>query len=152
MRITLIAVGKSKHPEADVWAQRYITRLPWKLSVVELPESRAATSSARKTDEAARMRPLIAKADRCLVCDVQGEQLTSEGLADIFRNAALAGEPHMACVLGGPDGIDASVLAVADYRVAFGRMTWPHLMARVMLLEQIYRAYTLVQGHPYHRG
>lgn len=151
MRVTIAAIGKSKLKEEKAWGEQYIKRLPWKVTLVEIPESKAAQTDARKLEEAARFKPYIAKADLVIALDEGGDMPTSKAFAKLLGTAATEGNSNILFIIGGADGLDASVRKTAHHTLAFGRMTWPHLMVRVMLLEQLYRAYTILQGHPYHR-
>ncbi len=151
MRITIAAIGKSKLKEEKAWGEQYIKRLPWKVALVEIPESKAQVVDARKAEEAERFKPYIAKADVVIALDEYGDTPSSKAFAKLLGDAGTAGNSHILFIIGGADGLHPSIPKSAHHTLAFGRMTWPHLMVRVMLLEQLYRAYTILQGHPYHR-
>ena len=124
--------------------------LDWR-GIVEIAEARAATPAARMGAEA---DALLARAgDAAIVAlDERGEALTSEAFAAMIGDLRDAGTPALAFAMGGPDGHGDSLRAGARRTVSFGRLTWPHQLARVMLVEQIYRATTILAGHPYHRS
>lgn len=158
MRITIAAIGRLKDHERDLVA-RYVERLDGvgrrlafgPLRIVELPESRAPSATGRKTDEAARLRTAIAAADVRVALDEGGSAISSRAFAE--RLAALRDEgfQHIAFLIGGPDGHADSVLNDARWRLSLGAMTLPHGIARLVLAEQLYRAATILAGHPYHR-
>ena len=158
MRITIAAIGRLKDHEHDLVA-RYIERFDGvgrrlalgPLRIVELPESRAPAATGRKTDEAARLRTAIAAADVRVALDEGGSAISSRAFAE--RLAALRDEgfQHVAFQIGGPDGHADSVLNDARWRLSLGAMTLPHGIARIVLAEQLYRAATIIAGHPYHR-
>ena len=153
MHITLLAVGKPKIRASIAWFDAYRTRLPWKLTLHELPESKKDTAAARKRDEAQR---LLARCDAntravLIALDETGESKTSREFAAMLGRYAQQGDSHFGFIIGGPDGLDDTVRTAAHHRLAFGRMTWPHQLARLMLMEQLYRASTILGNHPYHR-
>ena len=121
------------------------------IDIVELPESRATRAPDRKSDEA---RDLLARAGESIVIalDEKGVSPTSEGFAAIIETALGRGDKNLNFIIGGADGLSDEILAYADKRIAFGAMTMPHQLARELLIEQVYRAMTLMSGHPYHRG
>ena len=109
---------------------------------------------ARKAGKAAEAQALTAVLDptvRLVACDERGSQWTSRELAARIGRWRDDGVRRLAFLLGGADGLDAAVLARAEAVVAFGSLTWPHALARVMLAEQLYRATTILAGSPYHR-
>ena len=160
MRITIVAVGRIKAgPEIDL-AERYTKRFGGTaralglgaIMIHELPESRDGSASVRKQDEAGR---LLAKAggDAILVAlDEHGSNPTSSAFADMVAKYRDDGAAEMVFLIGGPDGHGAPVLSAARETIALGAMTLPHGLARVVLLEQLYRTATILSGHPYHRA
>jgi 23S rRNA (pseudouridine1915-N3)-methyltransferase len=159
MRLLLVCVGRSKAgPERDLTA-RYIARAEAAgraigFSGVELretAESRAGRPDDRKREEAKALRGLLPPGFAVVALDENGKQMTSRGFAAELgrqRDAAVAGG---AFIIGGPDGLETAFLASASLTLGFGTMTWPHRLARIMAAEQIYRAMTILSGHPYHR-
>ncbi|MEO0617925.1 MAG: 23S rRNA (pseudouridine(1915)-N(3))-methyltransferase RlmH [Pseudomonadota bacterium] len=159
MRLTVAAIGKlSKGPERAL-CERYATRINAKgrsvalgpLAAREFREATADQPAVRKRSEAAQLRDAARQADRTIVLDEGGKTLSSSRFARWLREARDTGVRETAFLIGGPDGHDESVLAGADLRLALGPMTLPHALARAVLMEQIYRAITIVAGHPYHR-
>ena len=117
----------------------------------EFPEGRAGSAEARKDEEAAT---LLAKSPRdavVLVLDEHGTALGSAAFAERLRAWRDGGKSDVSIVIGGPDGLGKAIADRAALRLAFGAMTWPHQLVRIMLAEQLYRAVTILSGHPYHR-
>lgn len=158
MRIRLAAIGRMKQgPERELCA-RYLERAiatgkPLALTgfeVVELPESRAGSAARRKAEEAAALRPALA--DGLLIgLDEGGKSLTSQAFAERLRQWRDDGRPAVNFVIGGADGLDPEFRSGADLTLSFSPLTWPHQLVRIMLAEQLYRATTIISGHPYHR-
>ena len=158
MRIRLAAIGRMKQgPERELCA-RYLERAtatgkPLALTgfeVVELPESRAGSAARRKAEEAAALRPALT--DGLLVClDEGGKSLTSQAFAERLRQWRDDGRPAVNFVIGGADGLDPELRSGAELTLSFSPLTWPHQLVRIMLAEQLYRATTIISGHPYHR-
>jgi len=145
LRIDIVAVGRLRDPALRSLATRYRERLPWRIREIELAPAEGSPEMRRRREG----EGLLARSRgrRRLVLDPRGEVLDSPGFA---RLLARGGRPP-AFLIGGPEGLDDAVRAAAERVVAFGPMTWPHELVRVMLLEQIYRAWAILAGHPYHR-
>lgn len=159
MRLSVHAVGRMKAgPEREL-ADRYLGRLAKAgpavglefTGVAEIAESRARDTGERRREEAASLAGHRVDAALFLL-DERGKNPTSEDLA--ARIAALrdTGRKHLVFAVGGPDGHDAASREAADLVISFGAQTWPHQLVRVMLAEQLYRAATILAGHPYHRS
>ena len=159
MRIMVIAVGRLKQgPEREL-ADRYATRfddagrkLGFRgLEVRELPESRARDTATRIAEEAAAIAALMREKSVLVALDEHGESIDSSAFArhlGRWRDESIA---NAIFVIGGADGLSPELQRKAKLRLAFGKATWPHQLVRVLLLEQIYRAATILAGHPYHR-
>lgn len=159
MRITIAAVGRMKAgPEREL-LDRYLDRAAkqgralgvTRVEVREIVESRSPRPETRKEEEAAALLAGLAEATRLIALDEGGRHLTSEAFADDL-GATLASGRDLAILIGGADGHGSQVLARADLRLAFGALTWPHQIVRILAAEQIYRAATILAGHPYHRA
>jgi 23S rRNA (pseudouridine1915-N3)-methyltransferase len=158
MLITIAAVGKMKAgPEREL-CDRYIKRagaagrgLGLSFAIREFPESRAGSAAARKEQEAGTVLAAVPPATALVALDEGGKALDSRNFADRIARWRDDGASALAFALGGPDGHGDALLAKASLRLAFGPMTWPHQLARLMLAEQLYRAVTILSGHPYHR-
>jgi 23S rRNA (pseudouridine1915-N3)-methyltransferase len=148
--LRLIAVGRLRDgPEAELFA-RYNARLRLKLAVTEIPEARGAPVEVKRREGAALLAALPATAF-VVALDAGGEAPDSADLARLLERWLAAGRP-VCFVIGGAEGLDAPVIARADHVLSLGRLTWPHFLARAMLAEQVYRARSIVAGHPYHRA
>jgi 23S rRNA (pseudouridine1915-N3)-methyltransferase len=159
VQLLIAAVGKLKQgPERDL-ALHYAKRIDaagpgvalGPVAISELPESRAATVEQRKADEAERLLVAGGKAEAWFVLDETGKALTSRQFADAIGKLRDDGCSRAAFLIGGPDGHGPAVRQRATRMLSFGSMTLPHGLARIVLLEQLYRAVTLLSGHPYHR-
>jgi 23S rRNA (pseudouridine1915-N3)-methyltransferase len=158
MRLIVAAVGRLKDAEREL-CERYSKRFDaagrslglGPLAITELGESRAASSDARKADEAARLLKAAGAADVRVVLDEGGKALSSESFAKWIAQRRDGGAKGLAFLIGGPDGHGAAALDGAALKLSLGPMTLPHGMARVVLTEQLYRAATILSGHPYHR-
>lgn len=160
MRLTLITVGKLKQgPEREL-ADRYKSRfddigrkLGFRgLDIHELGESRARDAAARMAEEAAAISALMAEGSVLVTLDERGQSLDSPSFAAQLARWRDASVPGTIFVIGGADGLSPELRRKAKLCLSFGAATWPHQMVRVMLLEQIYRAATILAGHPYHRA
>ena len=109
-------------------------------------------ASRRKTIEAEALLAAVPEEALVVALDEHGKALTSAAFAQWLGERRDDGQRDVAFLIGGADGLDITVLDRAGLRLSLGRMTWPHLMARLLLVEQIYRAHTILTGHPYHRG
>jgi 23S rRNA (pseudouridine1915-N3)-methyltransferase len=160
MRILLAAAGRLKEPEERAIVERYAKRFDQTgralglgpLEIVELPESRAASALARKDDEAQRLLKAAAGAAFKIALDAGGKELSSEAFAKMLARHRDGGEKQAALLIGGPDGHGESALAAAQLRLSLGHLTLPHGLARAVIAEQLYRAATILAGHPYHRA
>lgn len=159
MRLTLAAIGRlKKGPEQDLVA-RYTDRTTKAgravglsaFKTVELPESRLDTTSLRQRDEMGQLLAKAGPARPLIVFDERGKNPSSRQFAKIMGGALDSGADHMACMIGGPDGLDPALREKADYVIGFGALTMPHQLARVLVAEQLYRAITILTNHPYHR-
>ncbi|MBL4789942.1 MAG: 23S rRNA (pseudouridine(1915)-N(3))-methyltransferase RlmH [Kordiimonadaceae bacterium] len=152
MHISLIAVGRMQRGAEQALMQEYFKRLPWKTSVIEIDiKKTSATSAERKTREAEKLLAAIPQGAAIIVLDEHGKALSSRAFAGKIDDWQMAGYKNLAFIIGGADGLDKNLIAKADLKLAFGTLTWPHMMVRAMLSEQIYRAWSINTGHPYHR-
>ncbi|MGE0698460.1 MAG: 23S rRNA (pseudouridine(1915)-N(3))-methyltransferase RlmH [Hyphomicrobiaceae bacterium] len=159
MRLTIAAVGRLKDDAERVLVDRYLERLKGARSIglgplaeKELPEARQSTAVERQTFEAQRLLRLAEGAESLVALDEQGKALTSSAFASWLGSERDRGIKHMAFLLGGPDGHGPEVRKAAALTLSLGPMTLPHGLARVVLAEQLYRASTILSGHPYHRA
>jgi 23S rRNA (pseudouridine1915-N3)-methyltransferase len=160
MRVAIIAVGRLKEgPEREL-AERYQggfddigRKLGFRgLEVHEIPESRARDPKTRIAEEAGAISAAIPPKSVVIALDERGDNLDSDAFArhlGRWRDDQVA---NSIFVIGGADGLSPELRRMAKLKMAFGSATWPHQMVRVMLLEQLYRAATIMAGHPYHRA
>jgi len=160
MRLIVIAVGRMKQgPEREL-AERYRKRfdeigrkLGFRgLAIHEIPESRARDAPARIAEEAAAIAASIPDNAVLVTLDERGDNIDSVGLARHLGRLRDQSAANTVFVIGGADGLSPDLRARQKLGLAFGTATWPHQLVRVMLLEQLYRAATILAGHPYHRG
>jgi 23S rRNA (pseudouridine1915-N3)-methyltransferase len=146
----VIAIGRLRDgPEAALF-ERYNTRLRPRLTVAELPEERGTAQTVKRKEGSALLAALPRDAF-VVPLDLGGHTLDSQAFAG--RLAQWTSLSRSVCFLiGGAEGLDAPVIARADYVLSLGAMTWPHFLVRAMLAEQLYRAQAIAQGHPYHRA
>jgi 23S rRNA (pseudouridine1915-N3)-methyltransferase len=122
------------------------------VTVEELAVSRQRDAGARMKDEAARLAARLPDGAHVVLLDARGLGMTSEGFSEMLGSLRDVGTRDLAFVIGGPDGLLPLPGKKAGRSLAFGPQTWPHLLVRVLLAEQVYRAITILAGHPYHRG
>jgi 23S rRNA (pseudouridine1915-N3)-methyltransferase len=139
MKLHVIARGKiARSPEADL-AARYAKRITWPLTLTELPERGGNI-------------PLAQTPSRTVLLDERGTQLSSEAFAELLGRWRDDGIREVRFLIGAADGHEQNAREDADLLFAFGAATWPHLLARAMLMEQLWRATSILAGHPYHRA
>ena len=158
-KVTVLCVGKLKERFYIDAAAEYCKRLQrhCKLELLELPEYRlpdnpspAEIQKALET-EAAAIREKLPKGGALVAMCIEGKTCSSEALAQRMEDFAISGKTQVTFLIGGSVGLDASLKAQADWKLSMSPMTFPHHMARIMLLEQIYRAYQIQQGTKYHK-
>lgn len=155
MKITVACIGKAgraKHDAAQSLIESYCERLPWPVAIREVEDRKqGGTVAERKSREAALLLAATPRSAVIVALDERGKSLSSRQFADQLAQWRDHGEQDVAFLIGGADGLDAALVAKARLTLSLSAMTWPHLLARVMLLEQLYRAWSLQTGHPYHR-
>lgn len=159
MRISIFAVGRLKSgPEKDL-ASRYLDRfaktgpaIGLEFSrVIEVAESRALNADTRKREEAAMLEKHVADGAALILLDERGKALDSSGFADLFGTMRDSGKRDLVIAIGGADGLDPALYDKASAILCLGKLTWPHQLVRILIAEQMYRAVTILSGHPYHR-
>jgi 23S rRNA (pseudouridine1915-N3)-methyltransferase len=159
MRVLVLAVGRMKKGAESDLADRYLKRAVQagraigirSIEVVEIRESRAPESERRKLEESIAIANVIPDGAAIVLLDERGEGLSSAAFADQLGRWRDAGQQVAAFVIGGADGLSETLRSKARITLNFGQATWPHQLVRIMLLEQLYRAVTILSGHPYHR-
>ncbi|MBY0354200.1 MAG: 23S rRNA (pseudouridine(1915)-N(3))-methyltransferase RlmH [Rickettsiales bacterium] len=154
MRLLIATTGKWKHsPERALW-DHYVQRMPWECTLKELPALAAAHPQEQRMRETEALI-LCAKqwgAQKLIFLDETGKALTSEAFAAQMGRWRDDGDRSFAFLIGGDHGHDKNRLPEGQLTLALGTMTWPHLLVRALLAEQIYRVHAILTGHPYHRN
>jgi 23S rRNA (pseudouridine1915-N3)-methyltransferase len=160
MRLMVIAVGRLKDgPEREL-AARYAKRFDdlarrvgvRGLELQEIPESKAKDAASRIAAEAVAIAALIPDRATVVALDERGKALDSLAFSSELRRRRDSAAPALVFLIGGADGLSPELRRTAALNLSFGAATWPHQLVRVMLLEQLYRAATILSGHPYHRA
>jgi 23S rRNA (pseudouridine1915-N3)-methyltransferase len=151
MRLVIVSVGRWKSgPERELFA-RYVERCPWRIDLLELVLKRTAPASGLRAAEAELMLPHVAGPAPVVVLDERGRLQSSADIAQSLGEWRDRAAGPVRFVVGGADGVEPRLSERADAVWSFGRVTWPHLLVRVLLAEQLYRAASILAGHPYHR-
>jgi 23S rRNA (pseudouridine1915-N3)-methyltransferase len=151
MRITVVAVGRArKGPEQQLFDD-YVRRLPWPVELRGV-EDRGGDGAGRGKREGERLLKALPDGATLVALDPGGKALSSEAFARALAAWRDDGVRELAFAIGGADGLDQAVLARAAMKLSLGAMIWPHLLARAMLAEQLFRAHSILTGHPYHRA
>ena len=152
MRITLVAVGRAKSDAVTALYGEFARRLRWPCQLQEIDLRAKLPAGARKTREGERLLAAVPRGARLVALDERGKCLDSAAFAARIGGWRDEGLGDLAFVIGGPDGLSRAVLERADLALSLGPMTWPHLLVRALLAEQLYRAQCILDGHPYHRA
>ncbi|MGP1516206.1 MAG: 23S rRNA (pseudouridine(1915)-N(3))-methyltransferase RlmH [Ottowia sp.] len=158
MKLTLIAIGQRIPAWAQAACEDYARRFPpdWALEIKALktePRSGGKTAAQLMAAERARIEAALPRGARVIALDERGQALRTQALADRMAQwqAELGHSGQVALLIGGPDGLDPALRQAAHERIRLSDLTLPHALARVLLIEQLYRAWSLLAGHPYHR-
>ena len=159
MKISIICVGKIKESFYRQAIDEYAKRLSkyCKFEVIEVVDEKTPDKASEiqenqiKEKEADRILDKIKEDAYVFTLEIKGKRFTSEGFADCIQNVTLRGKSHLAFVIGGSLGLHDKVLKRSDQAISFSDMTFPHQLMRVILSEQIYRAYRIINGEPYHK-
>ena len=152
MRLEILAIGRARAGPERTLYETYARRLTWPVALREIEEKRRLPPAELKTRECAMLREAIPRDAVVVALDEKGQSVSSGVFAErlgAWRDEASAA---IAFLIGGADGLTDDIRDRADLLLAFGRQTWPHMLVRAMLMEQIYRAQQILAGHPYHRG
>lgn len=159
MKITVITVGKIKEKYLEDAIAEYSKRLSryCKLEIIQVADEKTPDRASEvvetqiKDKEGERILYHIKDTAYVVALAIEGKMISSEELAELIDGLGVRGESHIQFVIGGSLGLSKKVLERADYKLSFSRMTFPHQLMRVILLEQIYRSYRIVNGEPYHK-
>ena len=149
LAIEILAGGRAKSAPETALAESYLTRARDAGRTLGLTSFVMVEYDERRPE---KIFELVASVPLVIALDEKGKSLSSEEFARDLARWRDAGEPRALFVIGGPDGLTAEVKRRARSTIAFGTQTWPHLLVRTMLAEQLYRAVTILGGHPYHRA
>ncbi|MBV9570323.1 MAG: 23S rRNA (pseudouridine(1915)-N(3))-methyltransferase RlmH [Alphaproteobacteria bacterium] len=160
MRLLVLAVGQARGTPESTLCDDFCGRAAGmgkrlgfsSVAVKEVAVSKARDSAARMREEGERLAARIPEQAHVICLDAKGKGMTSDAFAEMLGAMRDAGARDLAFLIGGPDGLDVGPTVKPGRSLAFGPQTWPHLLVRAMLAEQIYRAMTILAGHPYHRG
>lgn len=159
MKITIITVGKIKEKYLKDAIAEYSKRLSkyCKLEIVEVADEKTPDNASKTMEDAIRSKEAerilrYVKEDAYIITlEIQGKQLTSEKMAEKIERLGVMGTSHIIFIIGGSIGLGKEVLEQSDYALSFSKMTFPHQLMRVILLEQIYRSYRIINREPYHK-
>lgn len=159
MKITILCVGQIKEKYYRDAILEYVKRLHryCKLNIVEVADEKTVEHASEaqlnliREKEGDRLLKHIGEKDYCITLEIQGQTLDSVELSHKIEKAAIQGMSHLIFVIGGSVGLSRSVQERSDYALSFSKMTFPHQLMRVILLEQIYRSFRLIHGEPYHK-
>jgi len=160
MRLLILAVGHGRGTSEGALTDDYIgranafgKRLGFSSVVAEeVGVSKLREAKSRIAEEGERLAARLPRGAQAIFLDARGKGMTSEDFAEMLAAMRDAGAKDLAFLIGGPDGLDPGPAVKSSRSLAFGPQTWPHLLVRAMLAEQIYRALTILGAHPYHRG
>ncbi len=160
MRLLILAVGAARGTAHSAMAEEYVTRARalarqqgfHEIAIEEVSLSKLRESRARIAEEGQKLAARIPAGAHVVALDARGKGMTSEAFAEMLASLRDAGARDLVFLIGGPDGLDPGNGLKPGRHLAFGPQTWPHLLVRTMLAEQVYRALTILAGHPYHRG
>ena len=159
MNITILCVGQIKEKyfrDAIAEYQKRLSRY-CKLQIIEVADEKTKENASEaendliRKKEGERLLKHIKDSDYCITLEIDGKMLTSEGFSKEIDRLGLAGQSRLVFVIGGAIGLDTAVIKRSDSALSFSKMTFPHQLMRVILLEQIYRSYRIMRGEPYHK-
>lgn len=153
MKISIISIGKFENSPHKQVFETYLKRSKWKIELKELELKNAHNLSIEKIKEGegALILKALKPSSKLIVLDEEGKQFDSISFSKILADFAVRGDSDLSFVIGGSDGLSNEVLQKSAMKISLGKMTFPHLMVRAILVEQLYRAQTIINGHPYHR-
>lgn len=155
MKITLLTVGKTEDAYLKDGIEKFIKRLKHyiKLDIIDLPElknTKALTQDQQKSKEAELILKKLTATDHVVLLDEKGMEFTSVQFADFIDKKAISSVQNLVFIIGGPYGFDSTIYDRANAKLALSRLTFSHQMVRLFFIEQLYRAFTIIKGEPYH--
>ena len=152
MNLSIIAVGRAKPGAERDLLDDYRKRLPWKLEVIEVEEKRPLDAATLRQREAELLLAKVPDGALVVAMDGRGQAVTSEILSQKITAWRDSGKSRICFLIGGATGHGDAVRERADFLFSLGNLTWPHMLVRAMLAEQLYRAWSIAANHPYHRA
>jgi 23S rRNA (pseudouridine1915-N3)-methyltransferase len=151
MKIMVVAIGRAKaSPERELF-QTYSARLPWAVELKEIEIKKESDTNVRRNLEGEALLGSVPPQARLVALDERGRAETSGEFATRIGRWQDDGARTIVFLIGGADGLNEAVRSRADTVLSFGALTWPHMLVRALLAEQLYRAHSILSGHPYHR-
>lgn len=159
MKITILTVGKIREKYLRDAIAEYTKRLSkyCKPEIIEVADEKTPDNASEtveeniRTKEGERLLKFVRDDAYVITLEINGKQLSSEELAEKIEKLGVQGTSHIMFIIGGSIGLGKEVLARSDYALSFSKMTFPHQLMRVILLEQVYRSYRIINGEPYHK-
>lgn len=152
MQITISAIGKlKKNTPEDILIQDYLKKTKWPVVIKEFEEKKTLTVDQLKEAESNLLLSSVPQGGKIIALDERGKTPSSREFAELIGKWLDDGVQSISFLIGGANGHSEKLREQSDYKLSFGRMTLPHMLARVVLAEQIYRAKTILDGHPYHK-
>jgi len=152
MKINILSIGKfKKNSEYEKIFNEYKKRLSWRVNLKELTLQKKSSGESLKKIEGEKLLQSTNSKAKIISLDERGKIITSIEFANLIKTYQVNGFSDIDFIIGGADGLSKEVRDKSDYILSFGKMVFPHLMIRVMLIEQLYRASTILSGHPYHK-
>jgi 23S rRNA (pseudouridine1915-N3)-methyltransferase len=152
MRLVIASVGRFRGGPLQAMYTEYADRLPWPIELKEVEEKKPLKGEKRKSREAELLMGAVPQGSTLIALHEKGKSMTSPDFAQMLGRYADDGVQTVSFLIGGADGHSKETLARADRLLSLGDMTWPHLMVRGLLAEQLYRASAILANHPYHRA
>ncbi len=152
MNVTLCTVGRLRPgPEKDLF-ESYIKRIPWTVSVCEVEVRDTANPKQKAQAECESLSAKIPKGAKVICLDSRGKTKSSEAMAGLISDWRDSGVRDLCVLIGGADGLSEDIRRCSDVVLSFGSVTWPHMLMRVLVAEQLFRWHCILTDHPYHRG
>ena len=151
MRVSILAIGKNRQGVFKDLYEFYAKRIQWEIQLVEVEIRKTLDWKKQRLNETKKLLSSAPKGSHIVILDESGKLLTSREFSNWINNQVDSGAKDLSFLIGGPHGLDLSAISSPSLTISLGRVTWPHLMIRGMIAEQLYRAQQILKNHPYHR-
>ena len=151
MRVSILAIGKNRQGVFKDLYEFYAKRIQWEIQLVEVEIRKTLDWKKQRLNETKKLLSSAPKGSHIVILDESGKLLTSRALSNWINNQVDNGAKDVSFLIGGSHGLDLSSISSPSLTISLGRVTWPHLMIRGMIAEQLYRAQQILKNHPYHR-